>query len=92
MTDATQRQEAIDRLREIQSEMEELLIEALQCIREAGGSTAQAEAYWKAHIVCAIRNDHGYLGGSMVTLQDTIEDLETGEDDDGPSPVADEDC
>ena len=86
MTDAAQRQEAIDRLREIQTEIEELLDEALHCIRDAGGSTAQADAYWKAHIICALRNDHEYLGGSMVTMQDTIEELESGgesPDDDG---------
>lgn len=82
-----QREEAIDRLREIQTEIEELLDEALQCIGDAGGSTAQADAYWKAHIICALRNDHEYLGGSMVTMQDTIEGLESGgepsPDDDG---------
>jgi len=79
----TERQEAIDRLREIQSEIEELLDEALQCIRDADGSTTQAEAYWKAHIVCALRNDHGYLGGSMFTMQDDIEALEALDEDDG---------
>jgi len=81
-----QREDAIDRLREIQSEIEELLDEAMHCIRDAGGSTAQADAYWKAHIICALRNDHEYLGGSMVTMQDTIEELESGgesPDDDG---------
>jgi hypothetical protein len=88
MIDATGRDKAIDRLREIQGEIGELLDEALHCIRDAGGSTAQADAYWKAHIICALRNDHEYLGGSMVTMQDTIEELESGDE---PSPDDDGD-
>lgn len=71
----------IDRLREIQEEVEELVGEAMACIRAAGGSTAQADAYWKPHIIGAIRNDHEYLGGSMVTMQDTIEELESHDEE-----------
>lgn len=89
MTDATERAEALDRLREIQCEIEILLDEAMHCVRGAGGSTARAEAYWKAHIICALCNDHQYLGGSMATMQDTIEELEQAEPDDGATPVED---
>ena len=84
MTDTIERAEAIDRLREIQEEIEELLGEAKRCIRAAGGTKTQtmirAEAYWIAHIIGALRNDHGYLGGSMATMQDTIEELESDDD------------
>lgn len=88
MNDTSERREAIHRLREIQNEIEELIDEAMHCIRDAGGSTAQAEAYWKVHIICALRNEHEYLGGSMVTMQDTIEALES---EDGASPDGDGD-
>ena len=42
----------------------------------------RAESYWIAHITTAASNDHGYLGKSMVSLQDTIDEIEDGEDDD----------
>ena len=87
MTETTERK-AIDRLREIQEEIEELVGEAMKCIRTAGGSTAQADVYWKPHIIGALRNDHGYLGGSMVTMQDTIEELESQGDDDEEESLA----
>src|SRR5690606_26700951 len=83
------RDEAIERLREIQAEIEEQLTEAKECIRAAGGTRnnglIRAEAYWIAHIVCALRNDHGYLGSSQLTLEDTINELEQLEDDDDSS-------
>ncbi len=30
----------------------------------------------------AISHDHGYLGGSTCSLQDTIEEIESGKDED----------
>jgi hypothetical protein len=89
MTDTTTRDEAIDRLREIRLEIEELVDEAMDCLRDAGGSTDRAESYWRAHIICALHNDHHYLGGNMCTLQDTIDELEA---DDGPEPDDDDEA
>lgn len=71
--------EAIDRLREIQDEIEELVNEAGLIIREnagdAVGEVARAESYWMAHIRTAVRRQSGYLGGSFHTMDDTIEEL-----------------
>ena len=38
----------------------------------------QARSYWLAHIRMALDRNHGYLGGSMVTMQDAINALESG--------------
>jgi ATP-dependent protease ClpP protease subunit len=69
--------EATERLVEIQSE---LLGEAESLIRSAAGDggsmiLARAEAYWLAHARMALIREHGYLGGSMVDMQDTIAEL-----------------
>lgn len=35
----------------------------------------RAAAYWVPHILCALDDEHGYLGGSVVTMQHTIDEL-----------------
>ena len=68
--------EDIERLSEIKDEMKELLGEADQLIRGAGGiAYERARAYWLGHIAIALDDDHEYAGGSMCTMQDTIDDL-----------------
>lgn len=72
-----ERREAVDRLREIQDEIEELANEALRIVRDVGGDHEHryAKGYWYAHIVTALRDDAGYVGGSMGPLSSTIESL-----------------
>ena len=42
----------------------------------------RAKAYWLAHVTMALTRDHDYLGGSMVTMQDTLTELlEAAEDE-----------
>ncbi len=65
---------AKERLEEIREEMLELLEEARNIIPE-GTTKSRAEMYWYAHIKTAILKEHDYLGGSMVTVDDTIEEL-----------------
>ena len=36
----------------------------------------RAKAYWYAHIVMALSNDHDYLGKNMATMQESAEVLE----------------
>ena len=36
---------------------------------------ARAKSYWIPHILTAIDNDHSYMGGSMVTGMDTVNEL-----------------
>lgn len=73
------RQEAINTLIETKETILELLDNAMLALREFDGAYDRAKAYWLAHIRCALDNDHDYVGGSMVTLQDTIDELEAGQ-------------
>ena len=65
--------EAIERLREIQGQIEGLTNEADRLIHESGSEMAYARAksYWLAHILGALKGR-----GSMVTAEDTINEME----------------
>ena len=69
--------EAVFRLEEIQNEILALANEAMEIVREVapGGATARAESYWYPHIVGAVHKVHGYLGGSMFTIEDAIKEI-----------------
>ena len=84
----------IDELRDIQSELLDAVQRAEYLLRQSGfdGARLRAEAYWIPHIVCALSRDHGYLGGSMVTMEDTIQEIaealgEEDENDCSPDPL-----
>ena len=82
-TTTRDRQEIVDELAEIQSQILELVEQARALLRrnELRGALMRAESYWIAHVTTAISNNHGYLGKSMVSLQDTIDEIKDGEDD-----------
>lgn len=71
------RDDVINELDSIQSQILDLVDQAKDTLKMGGfeGALMRANAYWVAHIICALSNDHGYLGGSMVTLADTIDEL-----------------
>lgn len=71
---------AADHLVEIKEKMINLIDEARQVV-EGTPAEARANAYWLAHLRCALDDDHGYLGGSMCTLQDSINELREDEED-----------
>lgn len=69
--------ENLDRLKEIQEEMLELRREAEKLLHKDGGSHyMRAKAYWLAQLKTSLTNEHEYLGGSMCSMQDTIEEIE----------------
>ena len=75
------KREAVDRLRDIQTELEELLYEARQIIRDVTRDESpliyeRAKAYWLAHAKMAISDDHGYLGGCDPNLPKTIQEID----------------
>jgi len=82
-TTTRDRQEIVDELGEIQSQILELVEQARALLRrnELQGALMRAESYWIAHVTTAISNNHGYLGKSMVSLQDTIDEIKDAEDD-----------
>ena len=62
------------RLEEIKVQIKELLEEAIDLVPDH--LKASSESYWYSQIVVALDDDHGYLGGSMCSMQDTIEEID----------------
>ena len=76
--------DAIERLCEIKDDIKQLIEEAMNLIPEP--EHARARGYWYAHIRCALDKDHTFLGGSMRTMQDSIDalaEVDAGDDEGG---------
>ena len=69
------------RFEEIIGEIKELLEEALDLVPE-GYVRSRAESYWYAHMIVNVTDDHGYMGGSMCSMQDTLEEFDEVEEED----------
>lgn len=67
--------EITERLQEIKEQMLELLDEAKKIIPE-GMTKERAKCYWYAHIKTALLKEHEFLGGSLVTMDDTINEID----------------
>lgn len=75
------RREAVWRLEELAEEIYEKLGEMKDILRKvAPEELERAKVYWMAHIDGALLNQGGWLGGSFVSLQDTLEALEEEEE------------
>lgn len=76
MTTTITKQLAADELMEQVEVIYEALYRMKQALREiAPRALDRAEAYWMAHIDEALENRGGYMGGSMISFQDTIDEL-----------------
>jgi hypothetical protein len=74
------KQEAIQRLREIQEEISNLVSEAKDIICEvAPGEYERAQRYWAAQIESALSKSYGWMGGSFVDMDSSIEAIENGD-------------
>ena len=72
--------ENIQRFTEIMYEMRELLDESLELI-PSRTVRDRAYGYWYAHVVGAIdKNESEFLGGSMVDMAQTLEEMREAED------------
>jgi hypothetical protein len=74
-----------ERLVDIHAEMMNLLSEAEKLIRRENSNPIvweRAKSYWVAHIKMALSNDHSYIGRSGCTMEDTIRELDPGEEED----------
>lgn len=72
--------ENIKRLEEIKNKISELLDEVRQIVKSYPVVYQRADAYWLAHIECALSKDSKYVGSSMVTMEDTINEITKIED------------
>ena len=74
------RREAAEELRALAYEIYDTLREMEDILREvAPEELERAEVYWMAHIDGALLNRQGWLGRSLINLEDTIANLEEEE-------------
>ena len=74
------KREAVWRLEELGYEIYEKLEEMKAILEEvAPEELERAQVYWMAHIDGALLNRKGWLGGSFISLQDTLTALEEDE-------------
>ena len=71
------------RFEEIISEIGDLMEEAINIIPE--NLVERAKSYWYAHIMCALSNNHEFIGSSLNHMQDTLDDWMEQEDEDEES-------
>lgn len=75
------RTEAARKLRELAYEIYDILDEMEDILREvAPEELERARVYWMAHIDGALLNLKGWMGGSFISLGDTLIDLEEEEE------------
>lgn len=68
------------RFEEIIGEIRDLLEEAIDLVPESNKS--RAESYWYAQIMCALSDDHEFLGGSSHHMKDCLDEWMEQEEDD----------
>jgi len=73
--------EKSERLDEIRNQIKDLVYEARDLLRHEGITWDRANSYWYAHILMALDKEHDYLGSSMVTMEDTIYELDYDEEE-----------
>ena len=84
------------RLEDIKEEIKELMHEAKRLV-QSGAKKAnrpiiyeRAKSYWLPHIFMALDKDHDYLGGSMTTMEDTINEIGDDDEESADSDECDE--
>lgn len=69
--------DTLERLQQIKDTIKELVYEARDLLPRNTIENTRAKSYWIPHILMALDTEHDYLGGSMCTIQETINDLES---------------
>lgn len=69
----------VKRYREIIDEIKKLLDEADSILQHSDSRImkARAHGYCHAQIACALDKEHGFIGGSMFTMADIADELES---------------
>ena len=70
-----ERQAVIARLLDIKKKFLGLLAEAEEVLQDRPETLVRAQAHWLSYIQWALDQGYGYLDGSLVTLEDTFEEL-----------------
>jgi len=79
----SENEEIAEQLYQIKEEIKDLMDNARNLLRGTDAEDS-AESYWIPHIFMALDDEHDWLGGSMHSLQDSIDELSGGdEEDDG---------
>jgi len=68
------------RFEEIIDEIKDLLEEAIDLVPE-GTARSRAQSYWYATMIMNVTDDHDYMGGCAVGMQDTLEEFDDNEDE-----------
>ena len=55
------------------------MLDEMKHLKEVSQELERAKLYWMAHIDGALLSRQGWLGGSFISLEDTLEALEEGE-------------
>ena len=74
------RKEAAEELRALAYEIYDTLEEMEDILREFPEELETARVYWMAHIDGALLNLQGWMGGSLISLEDTLAILENEEE------------
>ena len=61
-----------ERFEEIIGDISELAKEALSLLPE--DIQESAKSYWYSHILCSLNDDHEFIGGSMLHMNDSLEE------------------
>ena len=69
-------------LQDLKEKLEDALFDVEEIINACPDHIkARAKAYWLSHIKIALTNDHDFMGSSMCSMEDTINELnECGEE------------
>lgn len=62
-------------LEEIKDQIKALTYEAMELVPREGAYAARARSYWFPHILQALDSDNEFMGGSMHSMQDTIDEI-----------------
>lgn len=73
------RSEDVERFAEIIGEIKGLMQEAKEIVSGYSPLTRERfKSYPYAHIIGALDNDHEFMGGSMITMWDILEEIREG--------------
>lgn len=72
-------------LADIKDQIKELVMYAMDIVKQTVGYDSseyeRAKRYWYGHIITALDDDNDFMGGSMHSLQDTIDELRNKSND-----------